>query len=454
MGAWAVLLAAGVCWAGELVTVAGQPGYNSWPMIGHVGDRVVCAYSKGVRHSIGEGVRGTYAKWSDDGGRTWSREILIDNAPESGEVPIGKGRLADGSMLLWNRAANYDKTHHDLFRTADGEKWERLAVLRPDPMPMQITDIMNVDNRLVSFWFACSYGREGTNAWGLLSSEDGGKSWRQTVVERLERTEDLPTEQCGVYLGNGRFFAVARSEGTKGQYQLTSADGGKAWKKERTNIRDVSSSTPSLLYDAKTDTVWNYYYNRADGTLRRRIAKVADVFAHPDAWPEPEILFAGGGRGADAGNVNVHDGGDGHLAAFYDGQASNTVVRVLSLRKVSEQCVISSDQKNEIRVCSPDGRNQIALKTDALAYEVRRDCVEVVSSTPIALMVNGNRLAGGRKPSGEPLVLAMSEGGGFVARLTRPATESIAIPNHTMPVSHDHRPCPPSRAVERRRTRL
>jgi len=315
--------------AAALVSVCDDPGYNSWPMIGRAGERIVCAYSKGERHSIGDGERGTYAKWSADGGRTWSPEVLVDNDSESGEVPIGKGRLADGSMLLWNRAANYDKTHHDLFRTTDGEKWERLVVLRPDPMPMQIMDIMNVDRRLVSFWFACSYGREGTNAWGLMASDDGGKSWRQTVVERVERTEDLPTELCGVYLGSGRFFAVARSEGTKGQYQLTSIDGGKTWKKSRTNIRDVSSSTPSLVYDAKSDTVWNYYYNRADGTLRRRFAKLADVFAHPESWPEPEILFAGGGCGIDAGNVNVLDLGDVHLAAFYDGQAPDTAVRVL-----------------------------------------------------------------------------------------------------------------------------
>ena len=49
--------------------------YNSWPMVQALGDRLVCAYSRGRRHTIHEGERGVFARTSADGGRTWTPEV-------------------------------------------------------------------------------------------------------------------------------------------------------------------------------------------------------------------------------------------------------------------------------------------------------------------------------------------------------------------------------------------
>ena len=46
------------------VTVESRPGYNSWPMIQAVGGKLVCAYSRGSAHTIGEGARGVLARMS------------------------------------------------------------------------------------------------------------------------------------------------------------------------------------------------------------------------------------------------------------------------------------------------------------------------------------------------------------------------------------------------------
>lgn len=45
-------------------TVAVTPcvEYNSWPMIQSVGGKLVCAYSRGSAHTIGEGRRGVFAR--------------------------------------------------------------------------------------------------------------------------------------------------------------------------------------------------------------------------------------------------------------------------------------------------------------------------------------------------------------------------------------------------------
>ena len=87
----------------DVRVVQDVPGYNSWQMIQSVGDRLVCAYSRGSAHTIHEGKRDVFARYSDDGGRTWSEEITVADSPEYGEVTIGKGLDKNGAMLCWVR---------------------------------------------------------------------------------------------------------------------------------------------------------------------------------------------------------------------------------------------------------------------------------------------------------------------------------------------------------------
>ena len=89
--------------ASEPVAVTPCVEYNAWPMIQAVGEKLVCAYSRGSAHSIGEGCRGVFAKVSCDGGGTWSEETRVVNDPDVGEVTIGKGLDDKGAMLLWVR---------------------------------------------------------------------------------------------------------------------------------------------------------------------------------------------------------------------------------------------------------------------------------------------------------------------------------------------------------------
>lgn len=310
-------------------------GYNSWPMIQALGDRLVCAYSRGSGHSIGEGCRGVFAKVSCDGGRTWSEETCVANDPEIGEVTIGKGLDEKGAMLLWVR--NWGKTRrHDLYRTMDGISFARIASPTLDPMPIQITDVLHVPGvGLMSFWFAGDYKKGDGNSWGTLTSSDGGCTWTQRTVESGLSKMEWPTEQSAVYLGDGRILAIARTErGGRCQFQLTSADYGKTWIRRNTNITDVLESTPSLIFTPKTGLVANYYYQRGARKLKRRVARAADVFLAPESWPPPETLAEGKEeRDYDAGNVNATVAGAVHHLAFYTGSTSNTEVRVISVSR-------------------------------------------------------------------------------------------------------------------------
>ena len=316
--------------------VQNVPGYNSWSFIQPVNGKLICAYSRGLAHTIGNSDRGVYARTSADGGRTWSDETAVCNSPDSGDVATGKGLDGQGNLLLWVRCVG-KSWHHELYRSADGIRFQRIAELRLDPMPIQITDVFSVPGiGLMSLWFAGSYSGQTPNAWGTLVSTDNGLTWKQTVIETGLSKSDWPTEPSAVYLGDGRILAIARVEGdsdpSRAQFQLESMDSGKTWKRFRTNITDVMESTPSLIYDSVAGRVYNYYYQRGAGQLKCRTAPVQTVWDDPRAWPAPKVAALGSTKRHHAGNVNAAIYRDRHCLTFYSGDEHNTAVLLKLVR--------------------------------------------------------------------------------------------------------------------------
>ncbi len=316
------------------IVVEGSKGYNSWSMIQALDGKLICLYSRGSAHSIGEGKRGAYVRVSTDGGKTWSEEATVCNDPTLGEVPIGKGLDENGDALFWIRDQKLKYRAHNLYRTKDGVKFEKIATLIPDPMPMQITDIFHVPNvGLMSIWFTGNYGKDAKNAWGTFVSKDNGKTWTQTVVEKDLPHKQWNTEQSAVYLGDGKILAIARIEyggnsTERAQFQLESRDYGKTWTRTQTNITDVLISTPSLIFDKKTGLIYNYYYQRGRGMLKRRIVKADEIFGNPLGWSKPEIVAFASAIGYDAGNVNATTQNGKHYLTYYSGDRKNTVILV------------------------------------------------------------------------------------------------------------------------------
>jgi hypothetical protein len=209
-------------------------GYNSWPMMQAIGDKLVCTYSRGTAHTIDEDARAVYARTSTDNGRTWTAETVVANTPGYGEVTVGKGLDANGAMLLWVRRIGKD-WNHDLYRTTDGVAFTRVATPKLAVTPMQITDVFAVPTvGLMALWFAGQYDDSPTHSWGTLTSSDNGATWTQTTIESKLPKSEWPTEPSAVYLGQGRIFAIARIEGggastTQSQFQLVSTDYGATW---------------------------------------------------------------------------------------------------------------------------------------------------------------------------------------------------------------------------------
>jgi len=316
-------------------------GYNSWPMIQALGMRLVCTYSRGTAHSNAEHGRGAYARFSDDEGRTWSDEVTVAQDGGYGEVPIGKGLDGHGHALFWIRAMGGANNRHELFRTRDGATFEKIASLGAaalDPFPQQITDIFAVPGRgLMALWFAGPYSyqsgyvAESGHSWGYVLSTDGGFTWRQTTVEANLANADWPTEPSVAPLGDGRLLAIARTECGGCQFQMVSSDSGFTWTRGRTNIGDVWISTPSLVYDARTDRVINYYFQRGSGVLRCRTVAPSVVWDAPTAWPASTVVGIGSMNSLETGNVNATVVGATHFVAYYSGAVPTTGVYVLPL---------------------------------------------------------------------------------------------------------------------------
>lgn len=318
-------------------TVESRPGYNSWPMIQSIGKRLVCTYSVGVAHNPLEAVRSSWAKWSDDEGKSWNGPHLIADDPVCGETPIGKGLDSKGAALFWVRSYSDGTKYHVLYRTTDGIKFEHISVPELSPMPWQITDIVHVPGRgLVSLWFAGNYNEhDSKKSWGELVSADDGKTWKQRTIENNLSKSQWATEQSFVRLPDGRLLGIARSERYSPadalQWQLESKDNGYTWTKSATNIRDVMASTPSLIYDPETDLLHNYYYERGKSMLKRRVVHPDDIWGKPLSWPKPQVIAYGSDSAWDSGNACATHIGKRHHIAYYTGKAPHTSVVVASI---------------------------------------------------------------------------------------------------------------------------
>ena len=316
--------------AQQVYEVDGTPGYNCWPMIQPVGDRIVCIYTIGKAHNPWEKGRAAYARYSDDGARSWSEKNLIDCNADYGTSSIGNGTDSQGNALFWIRRLDTD-FRMALYRTSDGKHFQLLSTPYLNPKPMQITDIFHTPEGMACLWFSDDYSHERANkSWGILISKHDGQTWEQRVIESGLRIDEWPTEPSVVVYGDGRLLAIARSEGGTGnQFQLTSTDWGKTWSKHRTNISDVLESTPTLILDKKSDQIYNYYYQRGPGLLKLRTADAQHIFSAPQAWNEAQVIAQGGTqRPYDSGNANAVAYKDKHYITYYSGDSINCKVVV------------------------------------------------------------------------------------------------------------------------------
>jgi hypothetical protein len=302
--------------------VSTDDGYNAFPFIGVVKDKLVCVYSVGKNHTDNTSVD-IFAKTSPNG-VIWSKAKKIISTENVRDTITGLGHDSLGIIYFWNRKGtpvNADCSF-DLYKTSDGIVFTKKSSPVFDIKPSHIGDALHIPTvGVISFY---NTYRANRNSYGYVLTKDGGETWSQIEIASPTTQSDTPTEIYGVYIGDGKIIALGRSEDSAAMFQIQSNDYGKTWETKKTNITDVYLSTPTLIYgDDGYITV--YYYNRADGKLKKRRAIASTVFENPSSWGEPSNI-ASGAVGQDAGNANSVKFNGNNIIAYYSGTDTETSV--------------------------------------------------------------------------------------------------------------------------------
>ena len=302
--------------------VSTDDGYNAFPFIGTVKDKLVCVYSVGKNHTDNTSAD-IFAKTSPNG-VIWSKAKKIISTENVRDTITGLGHDSLGIIYFWNRKGtpvNADCSF-DLYKTSDGTVFIKKSSPVFDIKPSHIGDALHIPTvGVISFY---NTYRANRNSYGYVLTKDGGETWSQIEIASPTTQSDTPTEIYGVYIGDGKIIALGRSEDSAAMFQIQSNDYGKTWETKKTNITDVYLSTPTLIYgDDGYITV--YYYNRADGKLKKRRAIASTVFENPSSWGEPSNI-ASGAVGQDAGNANSVKFNGNNIIAYYSGTDTETSV--------------------------------------------------------------------------------------------------------------------------------
>lgn len=305
----------------KTMEVAEPTTYKSWPFVGVAGGKLLCLYSVGTSHK--DTCSSIYAKYSDNG-VIWSSDRSIISAGLQRYNVTGKGYDENGDFIFWVRrgAPGASGTTFELWKATDYKTFEQVSTPTFATANGHIGDIVNVPGHgLFAFWN--TYGSE--RAWGYVKSTDNGKTWVETVIESDLTPTNCPVEMSPAYIGDGKILVMGRQDWNRdaGTFQIQSNDFGETFTKYSTNMK-VSGATPSVIYVSETDTVYQYYFDRADGQLKLRTALIETIWNNPTSWPSAEIIAQVDGRGQDTGNVNACQFGDIQIASFYSGNSTNT----------------------------------------------------------------------------------------------------------------------------------
>lgn len=302
--------------------VTTDDGYNAFPFIGTVNNKLVCVYSICKNHTDNTNVD-IFVKTSPNG-VIWSKAKKIISTENVRDTITGLGHDSLGIIYFWNRKGtpvNADCSF-DLYKTSDGIKFTKKSSPAFDIKPSHIGDALHIPTvGVISFY---NTYRANRNSYGYVLTKDGGETWSQVEIANPSTQSDTPTEISGTYIGDGKILALGRSEDSAAMFQIQSSDFGKTWETKITNITDVYLSTPTLIYD-DDGYITVYYYNRADGKLKKRKAIASTVFESATSWGEPSNI-ASGSVGQDAGNANSVKFNNNIIVVYYSGTDTETSV--------------------------------------------------------------------------------------------------------------------------------
>ncbi len=254
------------------------------------------------------------ARRSEDGGKTWGKEIVIQKPGfQCGGVVVDEG---SGDILAFVED-RHPPAPVSVYRSQDdGKTWKKIAAkINPDSKGNMPSMHMNDHGitlrhgqhkgRLIrpSRFYA---GRNDRSKWpqhytNAIYSDDGGKTWNTSDPFPAKGTGEATLAELsdGTVYYNSRRHWAPEGKNPRRRWTATSADGGKTWKNlqicevlpdgpQNTNYGCMGGLTRLAVKDRDI-----LLYSNCDSPGGRKLGTIWASLDGGKTWPVKRLLFAG-----------------------------------------------------------------------------------------------------------------------------------------------------------------
>jgi Neuraminidase (sialidase) len=278
---------------------------NAYPVVARLSTgRLVCIFAavapKPAKMKI-------VASVSDDGGKNWSKPVLVFNHPDAEDAD--PNLLVDGDRVLAFSTTVPEPTKIErsliyMRESKDGVNWESEVLLKTPRK--YIAGKIHQGHRLADGTLLFSYSWD---TWadqgmppategemdiksGVLRSNDGGKTWvaGADMYSQIPKTSPHSTggvdEAATVVLADERLMTLMRTAGTK-LFQAWSDDGGLTWDVPRASVLTAHNSPAALWKLDDSSDVLVTWDNSPAGRTPLCAALSGDG---GKTWSEPKVI--------------------------------------------------------------------------------------------------------------------------------------------------------------------
>lgn len=340
----------------------GNPRNSEGAFVTLADGRVMYAYTRFYGSSEGDDGRATIAaRYSADGGRTWSSKdrLLVRNEGRMNVMSVSLLRLQDGRIALFYLCKNgiTDNLPYMRISADEGESWGNPVRCIGSSGYYVVNNDRVVQLRSGRLIMPAAYHRtrstDGTprseehdpRALTIyFHSDDVGRTWHESndCCSLPIRSESGLQEPGVVELKRGRLYGWARTD-TGYQWELRSRDRGDTWTQpQRSRFKSPCSPLSIKRIAATGDllAVWNDHSNRwklattgADKARRRTPLVLATSADEGRTWRNAKLIETARNRGFCY--TAIHGVDDSVLLAYSCGYGSNWGLPDSCIRRVT-----------------------------------------------------------------------------------------------------------------------
>lgn len=340
--------------------------------------RIIFVYTHyyGTNHAD-EATARLCARYSSDGGRTWSAddEIVLENEGRLNVMSVSLLRLKDGRLGLWYLRKNGSDDCHLYMRTSKDDKtWSAPVCCIPAPGYFVVNNDRVIQLKSGRILVPAAYHRNslpmgsdpkdgaGLDCRGIAMwfiSDDCGISWRESrdwwALPVPSNKGNGLQEPGAVELRNGRLYTYCRTDVGR-QYEMYSEDNGDTWTPPKPSVFQSPCSPLSikripssgdllavwndhsgLIIPAPAEKVWS------EGTSWGRTPLVSAISSDEGrTWKHHKLLEKDPGRGFCYTAIHFTD--DAVLLAYCcGGGKKSTVLQDMCIRRVTTDWLYQSE---------------------------------------------------------------------------------------------------------------